>query len=77
MVQPALEVLVTRRGSHSIDDEPTTDGQRWLEAFRGAAETIPGVIRTYWARSNKGPNIWMRFIGMPIQPPPLLLVDIH
>jgi hypothetical protein len=63
MVVPALEVVVTKIGSHTIDDENTTDGKFWLSAFRTAAQSIPGCIRAGWARSDKYADTCMHFIG--------------
>jgi hypothetical protein len=63
MVVPAIEIVISRIGEHTIDDESTEDGKRWLEAFRMGAEQIPGVVRACWARSYKDPSIAMHFIG--------------
>jgi hypothetical protein len=38
MVVPAIEIVVTKVGNHTIDDENTEDGKTWLAAFsQGAA----------------------------------------
>jgi hypothetical protein len=60
----ALEVVITNVGKHTIDDESTEDGKVWLEGFRKASETIPGVVRSCWAQSDKYDDIVMHFIGM-------------
>jgi hypothetical protein len=63
MVVPAIEIVITRIGSATIDDETTEDGKTWLEAFRKGADEIPGVVRAAFARSYKDSNIAMHFIG--------------
>ena len=62
---PAIEVVITNVGDSTFDDESTEDGKIWLEAFKAAAQNIPGLIRACFARSYEHPDTAMHFIGTP------------
>jgi hypothetical protein len=63
MSPPAMEIVITDIGNHTVNDESTEDGKVWLEAFRAAAEGVPGIRRACFAMSDRDSNIAMHFIG--------------
>jgi hypothetical protein len=60
---PAIEIVFTNVGKHTIEDESTKDGADWLEAFRSGAQIIPGCIRAGWGVSDRDSQVVMHFIG--------------
>ena len=65
MNQPAIEVVVSYIGEHTIEDRTTNDGQNWAKAFADGAKGTPGVARATYGVSQKDPEFAMHFIGKP------------
>lgn len=63
MNQPAIEVVVSYIGKHTIEDRSTDDGQKWAKAFADGAKSIPGVARATYGVSQRDPETVMHFIG--------------
>jgi len=67
MPPPTMEIVVTNVGNHTINGEDSEAGKLWFEAFRSAAETIPGIRRACWASSQRDPHIAMHFTGLKLK----------
>lgn len=63
MVYPCIEVTVATVGNHTVEDESSEDGKKYMTAFHAAATTIPGCSRGCWGRSDKYPDKVIHFLG--------------
>jgi hypothetical protein len=61
--QPAIEIVLTHIGKHTITDRTTEDGRKWAEAFHTGAKHIPGVARLTYGLSQEDPETAMHIIG--------------
>jgi hypothetical protein len=63
MNQPAIEIVITHIGRHTITDRSTDDGRLWAQAFHTGAEHIPGIARLTYGISQQDPEIALHLIG--------------